>query len=98
MSDNDTAALNRRSTRLIAGTVLMCGAGVIGLAGLGLTAAAVIGTVRARMDRMPVPPRDLARQTWRQAKAATTAGRDAWREVTVLATAPVPDGSKFTVG
>jgi hypothetical protein len=96
MTDNDSAKrLTQRSMRFIAGAALICGAGVLGLAGIGLTTAAVVSSVRARMNRMPVPPRDLARQTWRQAKAATSAGRDAWRDGTILA--PAPDGNRSTI-
>ena len=93
MTGNDSAErLAKNSTRFIAGAALICGAGVIGLVGIGLTSAAVVASVRMRMDRMPVPPRDLARQTWRQARAATTAGRDAWRDVSAV------DGSRVTTG
>ena len=84
MSDNNAQAqLRKRSAGFIAGAALMCGAGVLGLAGLGLTTAALVAVARDRINRMPVPPRDLARQTWRQTRAATTAGREAWRGATV---------------
>ena len=99
MTTNDSAVpLPPRSTRFIVGAALILGAGVLGLAGVGLTTAAVVASLRGRVDRMPVPPKVLARQTWLQAKAATTAGRDAWREVTVVATAPATDGSKIMAG
>jgi hypothetical protein len=97
MSDNDSPArLRQRSTALIAGAALMCGAGVLGLAGLGLTTAALVAAARVRMSRMPVPPRELARRTWTQAKAATAAGRNAWRDVTVPPMMPSGDGSRTT--
>jgi hypothetical protein len=87
MSDNESPAeQRRRSTGFIVGAALLCGAGALGLAGLALTTAALVSAVRVRVDRMPVPPRDLAMQTWRQTRAATAAGRNAWREV-----AAVPD-------
>ena len=88
MSDNEFPARPwHRSTAFVAGAALVCGAGVLGLAGLGLTTAALVGALRARMNRMPVPPRDLARRTWTQTRAATTAGRNAWRDATVGPTA-----------
>jgi hypothetical protein len=83
MSDNDSLAEpGHRSTALIAGAALICAAGVLGVAGLGLTTAALVTALRGRMSRMPVPPRDLARRTWSQTRAATAAGRSAWREAT----------------
>jgi len=82
MSDNDSPA--HRSTALIAGAALICGAGVLGVAGLGLTTAALVTALRTRVNRMPVPPRDLARRTWSQTRAATAAGRSAWREATAV--------------
>ena len=99
MSDNDSPEqLRQRSTALIAGAALMCGAGVLGLAGLGLTTAALVAAVRLRMSRMPVPPRDLARRTWMQTKAATAAGRSAWRDVPDRWTTPSGSGSAVTAG
>jgi hypothetical protein len=97
MSDTDLQArLRQRSTALIAGAAMMCGAGILGLAGLSLTTAALVAAVRVRMNRMPVPPRDLARQTWKQAKAASAAGREAWRNETNLSAVRTGDGSRVT--
>jgi hypothetical protein len=99
VSDNESSARPRqRSTAFVAGAALLGGAGVLGLAGLGLTTAALVAAVRVRMNRMPVPPRDLARHTLRQTRAATTAGRNAWREVKVPPTARAGDDSKITSG
>jgi hypothetical protein len=99
MNDNDAPArLTQRKTALITGAALICGAGVLGLAGLGLTSAALFAAVRVRMSRMPVPPRDLAKRTWIQTRAATTAGRNAWRDVTVLPTVSSEDSSRITGG
>ena len=51
---------------------------------IALSGAALIGTtltaaIRRRLQEMETTPRELARQKWTQAKAATMAGNDAWR-------------------
>lgn len=73
----------QRSKVLITGTALICGACVLGMAGLGLTTGALVAAARRRMNRMELPPRELAKRTLVQARAATAAGRNAWRDVTV---------------
>ena len=91
MGDTDSPAgpAHHRTTALIvAGAALVCGGAVLGLAGLGLTTVALVNTLRDRVNRMPVPPRDLARRTWSQTKAATTAGRSAWQRATVPPAVP----------
>jgi hypothetical protein len=97
MSNNELAAPPRqRSKTLIAGTALICGAAVLGLVGLGLTTTALIAAARERMARMEVPPRELARRTWIQTRAATTAGRSAWRDMAVVPPVRAGDDSPVT--
>ena len=74
-------------TLLISGVALTVVAGFIGLTGAALTALAATKAARARMERMEVPPTELARQQWRRARTAVSAGAGAWRNG--QATAPV---------
>ena len=69
------------STLLITGAALTVVAGVIGLAGAALTAVGATKAVRRRIEQMNVPPTELARQQWRRAKTAASAGAGAWRDM-----------------
>jgi hypothetical protein len=80
MTDIESSARPRQySTVLITGTVLVGVAAVLGLTGFTMTTAALIAAARRRMDRMEVPPTDLAKQAWARTRAATSAGVAAWR-------------------
>jgi hypothetical protein len=69
-----------RSTVLVTGIVLVGVAGVLGIAGVGLTTAALVAAARRRLDRMEVAPQELARRTWTRTRGATAAGLAAWRD------------------
>jgi hypothetical protein len=69
----------RTSRLLIIGISLVGFAGAIGLAGVALGTVSVAISVRRRIDRMEVPPSRLARRQFTQARAAMSAGADAWR-------------------
>jgi hypothetical protein len=64
---------------LIAGGVLMGLGAVIGLAGLALSGSAVLTGTRRWVRQMDVPPRELAKQKLTKARAATSAGVEAWQ-------------------
>lgn len=68
----------------------MITAAALGGAGVMLTLAALaVGTshlltaTRRWMRELEVPPSDLAKLKWAQAKAAAAAGSDAWQQVPV---------------
>jgi hypothetical protein len=81
MTKNQNAYSERRiDTRvLIAGGVLMGLGGLIGLAGLALSGSAVLTRTRRWLREMDVPPRELAKQKLTKARAATSAGVEAWQ-------------------
>ena len=61
----------------------MVGAGtLIAFAGLTVGATYVISVTRRRIREMEVPPSELARLKWTQAKAAVAAGASAWQNGT----------------
>jgi hypothetical protein len=74
-----------QSTRqlLVAAAVLEATAAVLGLAGLALCTVAVTTLTRQRVARMEIPPAELARRNWARARAATSAGVGAWRDMPV---------------
>jgi hypothetical protein len=64
---------------LITSSALLAAAAALGIAGIGLATVAVGAIARQRINRMEVPPSELARRQWRQARAAVRAGAGAWR-------------------
>jgi hypothetical protein len=62
-------------TRPLAVGAALLGAGaVIGLAGLVVAGVALSAATRRWIAQLEVPPSELARQKWAQARAATAAG------------------------
>jgi hypothetical protein len=60
------------------------GAGVmLALAGLAVGTAHLLAATRRWMRELEVPPSELAKLKWAQAKAAAAAGSDAWQKVPV---------------
>jgi len=64
---------------LMAGAALMGVGAMFGLAGLALSGSALIRGARQWVQEMDMPPSEVARAKWAQAKAATTAGASAWQ-------------------
>jgi hypothetical protein len=66
-------------------TPLTIGAGLIGagavlwLAGMVVSGTVVVTAARRWIDQLEVPPNELARRKWAQARAATMAGASAWQ-------------------
>jgi hypothetical protein len=71
------AGVNRNA--LWASTLIGVG-GLLRVADAALSVATAIGAVRRRGARqLDEPPSQIARRQWSQAKAATSAGVEAWR-------------------
>lgn len=64
---------------VVGGAVLVGLGGLLGLTGMLLVASAVASATRRWMRQLERPPRETARLRWEQAKAATSAGAEAWR-------------------
>ncbi|HEY7487794.1 MAG TPA: hypothetical protein VH912_25300 [Streptosporangiaceae bacterium] len=69
--------INTRS--LVVGGVLIGLGGVVGMAGVVLAGSTLVAAVRRRVQQMEVPPRELAKAKWVQAKSAAAAGVGAWQ-------------------
>ena len=67
-------------TTVLAAVLLMAIGALLGLAGIAVGSAAVMGACRRWYRRVDLPPNELARLKWEQAKAAAGAGAGAWRE------------------
>ena len=68
------------SGSLILGAALIGASCVLGLTGITICGSTVIAATRRWVKQMDVPPSELARLKWAQAKAATAAGTSAWQD------------------
>jgi len=66
---------------LIAGAILIGIGGMAVLAGLIVGGAHVLAATRQWVREMEVPPSEVAKAKWAQARAAASAGANAWRAV-----------------
>ena len=73
-TQSSTSGLQLRSGPLITGAVLIGGGVMLALAGLAVGGAHLLSATRRWVDEMEVPPSELARLKWAQAKAAAAAG------------------------
>ena len=76
-ASNGDVQLSRR--RIAGGGVLIGIGGLLGFAGMLLVGSAIVSAARQRVDQLEQPPSEIAKRTWQQARAATTAGAKAWR-------------------
>ena len=76
-TSNGDVQLSRR--RIAGGGVLVGVGGLLGFIGMLLVSSAIISAARQRVNQLEQPPREIAKLKWQQARAATTAGANAWR-------------------
>jgi hypothetical protein len=69
-----------KSGPLIAGGVLIGIGAVVALAGLAVAGSHVVAATRAWIKELEIPPSQLARLKWEQAKTAAASGASTWRE------------------
>ena len=68
-TQSSTSGLQLRSGPLITGAALIGGGVMLALAGLAVGGAHLLAATRRWVDEMEVPPSELARLKWAQAKA-----------------------------
>jgi hypothetical protein len=79
MTETQCSPSGRESKRiLIIGGILLGVGTIMGVAGMVFGGTAVLAATRRRVRRTEVPPRELARRRWSQARIATGAGVEAW--------------------
>ncbi len=71
-----------RTTPLITSAVMVGAGTLIALTGLAVGAGHLLSATRQWINEMEVPPSELARLKWTQARAAMTAGAAAWQNGT----------------
>ena len=64
---------------LITGAVLIGVGGMVALAGLIVGGSHLLAATRKWVREMEVPPSEVAKAKWAQARAAASAGASAWR-------------------
>jgi hypothetical protein len=69
-----------QSGPLIAGGVLIGIGAVVGMVGLAVAGSHVVAATRAWIKELEVPPSQLARLKWEQAKHAAASGASTWRD------------------
>ena len=80
MSDAASRGDLQLSRRRIAGGGVLIGiGGLLGFTGMLLVGSAIVSAARQRVNQLEQPPSELAKRKWQQARAATTAGANAWR-------------------
>jgi hypothetical protein len=80
--NNDVKAKTRpqvRSGPLITGAVLVGAGTFFVLIGLAVGSSHLLSVTRQRVREMEVPPNELAKQKYAQARAAAAAGTAAWQ-------------------
>ncbi|MFY9932854.1 MAG: hypothetical protein WAK82_33115 [Streptosporangiaceae bacterium] len=65
---------------LITGGILIGVGGVIALTGLAIAGMHVAAATRSWIQELEIPPGELARLKWEQAKTAAASGATTWRE------------------
>ena len=65
---------------LITGGILIGIGAAVALAGLAVAGTHVVAATRAWIKELEIPPSELARLKWEQAKTAAATGASTWRE------------------
>lgn len=81
-TENRRTGPQLRSGPLITGTGLMGAGALLALAGLAVASVHVLSATRRWIREMDVPPSELAKLKWAQARAAAAAGAGAWQNGT----------------
>lgn len=69
-----------RSGPLLTGGILTGAGALLALAGAAVVITHLVTATQAWIGELEIPPDQLARLKWEQAKTAATAGADTWRK------------------
>ena len=64
---------------LVGGGVLVGIGGLVGFTGMVLVGSALLSATRQWVNQLEQPPSEIAKRKWQQARAAASAGAEAWR-------------------
>jgi hypothetical protein len=79
MSSEEVQSIQLNRSLLVGGGVLVAIGGFLGVAGTVLVGSAILAATRQWANQLEQPPSEIAKRRWQQAKAAASAGADAWR-------------------
>ena len=80
VTDQTSQAGPQVNQRLVVGGAVLVGlGGLLGCSGMLLLSSAVVSATRRWMRQLDRPPTETAKRNWQKARAATTAGAEAWR-------------------
>jgi hypothetical protein len=79
-TENRSTGPRFRNGPLITGAALFGAGCLLGLAGLAVGGSHLASATRRWVKEMEVPPSELAKLKWLQAKAAAAAGASAWKD------------------
>ncbi|NMH96228.1 hypothetical protein [Pseudonocardia acidicola] len=85
------AARHELDRAIVSGVTLLGVAGIVGLSGLAVGIAVALRFFRQWVRHAEVPPTEVVRHRWEQARSAATAGIDAWRDAHAEQRAPSRD-------
>ena len=80
--ENSSSGPRYRAAPLLISAAMVGTGTVIVLAGLAVGGAHLLAATRRWVNEMEVPPSELAKIKWTQAKAAVSAGAQAWQDGT----------------
>ena len=86
--ENRTNGPQFRTAPLIISSAMVGGGTLIALAGLAVGGGHLLSVTRQWINEMEVPPSELARLKWTQARAAMAAGAAAWQDGTQSSSSP----------
>jgi hypothetical protein len=78
--ENRSGGPQFRTATLITSAAMVGGGAMIVMAGLALGGGHMLSATRRWVNEMEVPPSELAKMKWTQARAAMTAGAQAWQK------------------
>ena len=87
-NDGSQEGIQVDRTLVIGGGVLVGIGGLLGLSGMVLVGSALLSATRQWVDQLERPPSEVARRTWQQARAAVSAGAEAWRNGPQIPSSP----------
>lgn len=77
--ENGSSGPQFKAGPLITSAALVGAGTLIALAGLAVGSTHLLTAIRQWVKEMEVPPSEVARQKWSQARAAVAAGQAAWQ-------------------
>lgn len=86
--ENHTNGPQFRTAPLIISAAMVGGGTLIALTGLAVGGGHLLSVTRQWINEMEVPPSELARLKWTQARAAMAAGAAAWQDGTQSQSSP----------